>query len=179
MSFSINISETTLKTDRLILRPFQQSDLQDFFEYACVDGVGQMAGWMPHQTTEVTQMILDEFIEKKNVFAVVDITSNKVIGAFGIHLITEEPYVLSIGYVLAKPYWGQGLIPEAVKEVLSYLFKVIKVPRVTIYHFTDNYQSQRVIEKSGFTWFKTEDKKISQLGITKEVKSYFMDNPYQ
>lgn len=44
MNKPIDISTVILQTDRLILRPWQESDLNDFYEYASVDGVGQMAG---------------------------------------------------------------------------------------------------------------------------------------
>ena len=50
MNASIDISSVRLTTARLILRPFEQKDLIDFNEYARVDGVGQMAGWLPHQS---------------------------------------------------------------------------------------------------------------------------------
>ena len=47
MNAPIDISGVTLRTPRLLLRPWQESDLDDFYEYASVDGVGQMAGWLP------------------------------------------------------------------------------------------------------------------------------------
>ena len=50
MNATIDISNTVLKTERLILRPWRQEDLDDFYEYAKVDGVGQMAGWLPHES---------------------------------------------------------------------------------------------------------------------------------
>ena len=49
MNSEIDISNTILKTKRLILRPWRNEDLDDFYEYASVDGVGQMAGWLPHE----------------------------------------------------------------------------------------------------------------------------------
>ena len=45
MNAEIDISNVVLRTERLILRPWRESDLDDFFEYASVDGVGEMAGW--------------------------------------------------------------------------------------------------------------------------------------
>ena len=50
MNTPIDITGITLTTKRLILRPWKKKDLEDFFEYAHVDGVGQMAGWLPHKT---------------------------------------------------------------------------------------------------------------------------------
>ncbi len=58
MNELIDISNVVLKTERLILRPFTLEDLNDFYEYARVDGVGQMAGWIPHQNIEKSKQIL-------------------------------------------------------------------------------------------------------------------------
>lgn len=63
MDAVVDISRTTLETERLILRPWRQRDLEDFYEYASVDGVGQMAGWIPHRSKEESQEILKLFIE--------------------------------------------------------------------------------------------------------------------
>ena len=62
MNTPIDISDVILKTERLTLRPWRQSDLDDFFEYASVDGVGQMAGWIPHANREESQVIMNKFI---------------------------------------------------------------------------------------------------------------------
>ena len=67
MNASIDISGIILKTDRLILRPWRQEDLEDFYEYARVDGGGQRAGWLPHENKEKSKQILEGFIEKKKV----------------------------------------------------------------------------------------------------------------
>lgn len=66
MNVPIDISGVELTTARLTLRPWKQEDLQDFFEYASVEGVGQMAGWLPHRDIQDSQKILDSFITKKN-----------------------------------------------------------------------------------------------------------------
>ena len=70
MNTPIDISNVTLKTNRLILRPWRQSDLDDFYEYAHVDGVGQMAGWLPHKDKTESQTILDMFISERKTFAI-------------------------------------------------------------------------------------------------------------
>ena len=48
MNADIDLSNVVLKTERLILRPWKETDLDDFYEYASVDGVGVMAGWNRH-----------------------------------------------------------------------------------------------------------------------------------
>ena len=69
MNANVDISNTILETERLFLRPWKQSDLKDFNEYASVDGVGQMAGWLPHKSLEESQEILNLFIDEKKTFA--------------------------------------------------------------------------------------------------------------
>ena len=69
MNKSIDITNVVLKTDRLTLRPFKETDLADLYEYAKVDGIGQMAGWLPHKNTEESRRILDMFIREKKTLA--------------------------------------------------------------------------------------------------------------
>lgn len=160
MNAEIDISGITLKTDRLTLRPWRQEDLDDFYEYASVDGVGQMAGWLPHESKETTQMILDSFISHKKTFALE--LDGKVIGSLGIESYKEDEFPeleqlrgRSIGYVLSKDFWGRGLMPEAVKAVQAYLFEEAGFDFLVVSHYVWNGQSRRVIQKSGFKYLKT------------------------
>ncbi len=155
MNAEIDISNTVLETERLILRPWRKEDLDDFFEYASVDGVGQMAGWLPHQNKDDTQMILDSFIGKRRTFALE--YQGKVVGSLGIEEYDEDKFpelkdkkCREIGYVLSKNYWGRGLMPEAVKETIRYLFEEVRLDVILCGHFLSNQQSQRVQEKCGF-----------------------------
>ena len=107
MNKPIDITGITLTTDRLTLRPWRETDLADFYEYARVDGVGQMAGWIPHQSIEETKVILAHFIEGKHVFALEH--QGKVIGSLGVEKYREENYPeltdlqgRELGYVLSK-----------------------------------------------------------------------------
>ena len=160
MNATIDISNTVLRTERLILRPWRQEDLNDFFEYASVDGVGQMADWLPHENKETTQTVLDSFITHKKTFALE--LDGKVIGSLGIEEYSEKNYPelaqlqgREIGYVLSKDYWGRGLMPEAVKAVINWLFNEEKLDFIMVGHFDWNNQSRRVVEKCGFQYMKT------------------------
>ena len=178
MNASIDISGITLYTERLILRPWRQEDLDDFYEYARVDGVGQMAGWLPHESKETTQMILDSFITQKKTFALE--LDGKVIGSLGIENYKEEAFPeldnlqgRSIGYVLSKDYWGQGLMPEAVTAVLQYLFDDVKLDFILISHFVWNIQSQKVIQKCGFHYLQDSIHE-TRYGTEEPVKEYIL-----
>ena len=155
MNTPIDISNIVLKTERLILRPWREDDLEDFFAYASVDGVGQMAGWKPHADREETREILNRFIERKRTFALE--YAGKVIGSLGIQEYDEEQFpefaekqCREIGYALAKDYWGRGLMPEAVNEVVRFLFEEVGLDMILCGHFLSNRQSGRVQEKCGF-----------------------------
>lgn len=178
MNAQIDISGIILKTERLILRPWRQEDLDDFYEYARVDGVGQMAGWLPHESKETTQMILDSFITHKKTFALE--LEGKVIGSLGIENYKEEEFPeldqlqgRSIGYVLSKDYWGQGLMPEAVKAVQKYLFDEVGFDFLVVSHYVWNGQSRRVIQKSGFRHLKTIQLN-TRYGTTEDTLVYIL-----
>ena len=158
MNATFEIGDSVIETKRLILRPFRQSDLCDFNEYASVPGVGEMAGWKHHETIEKTQKVLDMFIKEDKTFAIVFKKNNKVIGSIGVEKYELEDkltefngyYGRKIGYVLSKDYWGKGIMPEAVGAVISYLFNDLNLDFLTCAYYDFNNQSKRVQEKCGF-----------------------------
>ena len=155
MNCEIDVTGTILTTDRLVLRPWRASDLEDFYEYASVDGVGQMAGWAPHKDREESRLILNRFIDGKKTFAIE--YQGKVIGSLGVEQYKEENFpeydklrCRELGFVLSKDYWGQGIMPEAVREVIRWLFEEKDLDAIFCGHFVWNLQSARVQEKCGF-----------------------------
>ena len=111
MKYIVDISSVKLETERLILRPFEVKDLEDFFEYASVEGVGECAGWNHHENIEVSKDILTDFIRGRKTFALVYKENNKVIGSLGLEESKEYIYKLNpfasfveLGYVLSKDY---------------------------------------------------------------------------
>lgn len=181
MNSSIDISNVQLQSKRLILRPWKETDLPDFYEYASVDGVGQMVGWLPHRNLDESKAILSRFIEGRHCFALE--YNGKVIGSLGIEKYNEENHPelaplqgREIGYVLSKEYWGQGLMPEAVKTVIHYLFETVKLDFILVGHFERNTQSKRVIEKCGFTYIKTVNYQ-TQYDTVERCSAYILYRP--
>ena len=80
----IDISNTKIETPRLILRPWQDSDLEDFYTYASEEGVGEMAGWAHHQSMEESRKILNLFMEGKHTFALELRENGHAIGSLGL-----------------------------------------------------------------------------------------------
>lgn len=84
MNAKFDITGIRLESKRLILREWELSDLDDFFEYCSVPGVGEMAGWFHHENKDKSLEILNMFINEKKTFAIVNKENNKVIGSLGI-----------------------------------------------------------------------------------------------
>ncbi len=159
MNAEFKINGKIIETDRLILRAFNENDLEDFFEYASVDGVGEMAGWSHHKNKEETLSVLRNFIKNDKTFALCLKAENcKVIGSLGVEKYNLESALTEfnglkgreIGYVLSKEHWGKGIMPEAVKAVTTYLFNECNLDFLTCGYYDFNSQSKRVQEKCGF-----------------------------
>lgn len=155
VTMDVDITSVIIGTKRLTLRSFRQEDLTDLNRYASIDGVGQPAGWKPHESMEDSQEILDLFLAGKKTFALVH--EGIVIGSLGIESGSSFAYpqlegklYKAIGFALAKDYWGQGLMPEAVEAVLKYLFEDHGLDLVLGSFYTHNKRSARVFEKNGF-----------------------------
>lgn len=163
MNATFKINGKVLETQRLILREFKEEDLTDFYEYASVDGVGEMAGWSHHENIETTKEILNSFIKDNKVFAIVYKENNKVIGSLGVEKYGMEDkldefknlYGREIGYVLSKDYWGKGLMKEAVKCVINYLFDECNLDFIICGYYLFNNQSKKVQEKCGFKPYRS------------------------
>jgi len=170
MDIPFDVTGIEIETERLLLRPFAEADLEDFYAYASVPGVGEGAGWPHHESIETSRGILQGFLEKKDNFALFHKADKKVIGSLGLHsswTSRNDQYkhlkAKEIGYVLAKSHWGQGLAPEAVKAVTSYGFNTLGLDAFGIAHFGENAASRRVAEKCGFTYIETGEYFSKQL----------------
>ena len=84
MNAIFTINGKQIETERLILRPFKETDLKDFYEYASEEGVGEMAGWEHHASIEKSKEILDIFISEDKTFAICCKENGKVIGSLGV-----------------------------------------------------------------------------------------------
>ena len=180
----VDVTNVRIETDRLILRPWQAADLVDFYNYAKVDGVGQMAGWIPHKSMDESKQILNMFIREKKTLALVLKETGCVIGSIGLEEFEptdphgEDQQGREIGYVLSKDYWGRGLMPEAVQAVIGFCFDSLHFDYVTCSHFKRNAQSQRVIEKTGFHFL--EESFFDTRYGTREVTRYYIQyNPHK
>ena len=161
MNAEINISNVILETDRLILRAWEITDLDDFFEYASVEGVGEKAGWEHHKSKDKSLEILKMFMEEKKIFAIVLKENQKAIGSIGIEELGEELDKdldnlsgRELGYVLNKDYWNKGIMTEAVSKVVDYCFNTLKLNFLMASYFNHNIASKKVLENLNFKFYK-------------------------
>ncbi len=147
-----------LETERLRLRPWKESDIDDFFEYASMEGIGECAGWPRHESKEDSKLILQKFIENNQEYAVVYKENNKVIGSIAAHNKKLDEYKeldqRMLGYCLNSNYWGQGIMTEAVNRLHEYLFNDVGIDMLWVEHFLENNRSKNVIIKTGYEYIR-------------------------
>ena len=163
---------TVLRTQRLMLRPWEESDAEMLYEYAKDPRVGPACGWEPHTSVENSREIIRTVFAEEETFAIVPDAVGHAVGSLGIMREGEGTAPVGrdeaeIGYWIGVPYWGQGLVPEAVREALRYCFETLGCSGVWCGYFDGNDKSRRVQEKCGFVYHHTErDKEWRGMRIT-------------
>ena len=146
-----------LETERLILRKWKESDAEDLFQYARDPEVGPIAGWPPHQNIEESLDVIRNVLSGKEAYAVCLKEDGRAIGAIELKLnghsdMTERDDECELGYWVGKPFWGQGIMPEAVRELLRRAFEDCGMQKVWCGYYEGNTKSKRVQEKCGFRY---------------------------
>ncbi len=159
-----------IETERLILRPWQEQEAEILYKYARDPDIGPIAGWKPHTSVEYSLAIIRTVFANPETYAVVLKETGEPIGSCGLmfgnvlntaHIRNDEA---EIGYWLGKPFWGHGLIPEAVRALLWRAFNELGLSTVWCGFYDGNTKSKRVCEKCGFKYHHTNTDIISPLG---------------
>lgn len=163
----------TLETERLLLRPWEDADAEILYKWASDPDLGPRAGWPPHTSVENSLEIIHGPLGEPETYALVLKETGEPVGSMG--LFPPEKYCppedlpkdavqLELGYWIARPYWGRGLVPEAGREMLRYAFEDLGCVVAHCSHYDFNAQSKRVIEKLGFTYRTTRETTSGQTG---------------
>lgn len=149
-----------LTTERLLLRPWEESDAESLYEYAKDPAVGPIAGWPVHTSVENSREIIRDVLSAEETYAVCLKVDGKAVGSIGLMIGSASNLGLpdtegEIGYWIGVPFWGRGLIPEAVKELLRHGFEELKLEKIWCGYFEGNIKSKRVQEKCGFIYYHT------------------------
>ena len=151
MSQDLN-KRVDLNTERLLLRPFQFEDVDDVLAYASDPEVARYVPLpQPYTRDDAVEFIARQVLadwSTQPAFAIV--LEHRVVGGIGLR-IQESHGIAELGYALAKPHWGQGLMPEAARAVIAWGFGRYGLHKVYTFADTRNRRSWRVMEKLDMT----------------------------
>lgn len=149
-----------LKTKRLTLRPWRESDAESLYQYASDPDVGPIAGWPAHTSVAESLRVIRKVLCGAECYAIC--LNGSAIGAVELKLnghtdMTERDDECELGYWLGKPFWGQGLMPEAAAELIRRGFEDLGMHAIWCGYYDGNAKSKRVQEKLGFAYHHTCD----------------------
>ena len=149
-----------LQTDRLILRPWAETDAESLFEYAKDPDIGPIAGWPPHTSAEESLSVIRHVLVGAECYAICEKDSDRAIGSIELKLnghtdMTDRDDECELGYWLGKPFWGNGYVPEAAETLLHRAFEQLGMTTVWCGYYDGNEKSRRVQEKLGFFYHHT------------------------
>jgi RimJ/RimL family protein N-acetyltransferase len=139
-------------TGRLVLRPIALEDAGVIFDtYAQDVAVTQFVIWRPHRSRRDTEAYLAECIamppDVSRIYAIAGRSGADLRGAFALR--QAAPHRLDCGYVLARVWWGQGLMTEVLTEVVNWAMRQPSIFRIGALCDVENIASARVMEKAG------------------------------
>ena len=143
----------TIKTDRLVLRPFTEHDAEELHRILAQEGVLRYFPTTDPPPLDRVQKLIAAQLERWEEhgfgwWAVETHSHNRFIGWNGLQYLPETEEV-EIGYLLDQPFWGQGLATEGARIGLSFGFDTIKLEEIIALVHPENAASQRVIVKLG------------------------------
>lgn len=135
------------------LRPWCEDDLESLVRYANNPRIAKnMTDKFPYPYSEEHGRAFIEFALKDNPVHIFAIDINgQAVGGIGIHPQDDiHRKNAELGYWLAEPFWGQGIISRAIKQTVDFAFNTYDIDRVFARPFGTNIPSQKVLEKNGF-----------------------------
>lgn len=163
-----HIGTKRLETDRLILRRFVMEDAGPMFRnWASDPEVTRYLTWPPHQSPSLTQKVIDSWIKRYGDPAYYHWTIQlkslgEPIGSISGVKVDEAAASVEIGYCIGRPWWGQGLVAEALSALLAFFFDQVGMARVEACHDPRNPNSGRVMQKCGMTYMGNRPKEYSE-----------------
>lgn len=145
-----------LETPRLRLREITPADAQAIFairgDYEVTKYNGGANYVRLDQAAALIRGIADDYRDQRSIRWGITLRheDNRVIGMCGYNYWIRQDFRASIGYDLARVYWGKGIMPEAIRAMLEFGFESMGLNRVEADASVDNARSVRVLEKLGF-----------------------------
>jgi [ribosomal protein S5]-alanine N-acetyltransferase len=146
------IPPESFATTRLILRKPRAGDAPLIFAAYGQDAeVTRYLAFPPHRDLNDAHKAVARFLEnwrsgKSYCWLIFRRESEELIGA----IAAREDQGISLGYLLAQPFWGQGFMSEALGTIIEWAFSIPSVFRVWAVCDLDNEASARLLERNGF-----------------------------
>lgn len=161
----------TLETERLILRKFDISDALPMFKnWASNPNVTKYLTWQPYENPDGVREYIEYVIKQYDgthfdwMIELKEIS--EPIGTIGVVSFDEKLNSAQIGYCLSEEYWRKGIMTEAFKRVIKFLFEEVSVNRIESTHDVNNPNSGKVMKKCGLLYEGTHRQAgISNQGI--------------
>ena len=154
-----NSGTQRIETDRLILRRYVIEDADAMYKnWASDSEVTKFLTWQPHSSVEVSRSIIEDWLkeysdEKYYQWAIVlKDNGNEPIGDISVVQMNEDISMVHIGYCLGRAWWRRGIMSEALKAVMDFMFDTVKVNRVEARHDPRNPNSGKVMQKCGMKY---------------------------
>ncbi len=154
-----NCGTQRIETDRLILRRYVIEDADAMYKnWASDSEVTKFLTWQPHSSVEVSRSIIENWLkeysdEKYYQWAIVlKANGNEPIGDISVGQMNEDISMVHIGYCLGRAWWRRGIMSEALKAVMDFMFDTVEVNRVESRHDPMNPNSGKVMQKCGMKY---------------------------
>lgn len=175
----------TLETERLILRKFKITDAQNMFDnWAANPNVTKYLIWQPYTNVDdvraYIQMCIDGYDNQNMYYWVIEYKENsQAVGSISVVEVKENINAVTVGYCLSEEYWHKGIMTEAFKRVIDFLFKEVEVDRIESTHDINNPNSGKVMEKCGLKYEGTLRKAaVNNQGIVDSVVRSILREEY-
>ena len=151
-----HVGTQTIQTERLMLRRFTVDDAEPMFRnWASDPEVTRFLTWQVHSDVEAPRGLLEMWVaeyEKPDYYQWAIVYGGEAIGAIAIVSMDDRIEKCEVGYCIGKAFWGRGIMPEALKAVLDYMFDVVGMNRVEARHDANNPNSGTVMKKCGMKY---------------------------
>lgn len=148
-----------LETERLVLRRFVKEDAAAMYKnWASDDEVTKYLVWPTHPSQEVSREVTEDWVNSygnDNFYQwaiVLKENGDEPIGSISVVSMREDVSMVHVGYCIGRTWWHKGIMPEALKSVMDFLFDVVDVNRIELRHDPRNPNSGRVMEKCGMKY---------------------------
>ena len=147
-----------LETDRLILRRFVVEDAEAMYKnWAADEDVTKYLTWQAHSSLEVSKSVIEDWVgsysDENYLWAIVlKANGDEPIGSIAVVDMKSEVSMAHIGYCIGKAWWHKGIMSEALKAVMDFLFDVVDVQRIESRHDPRNPNSGKVMKKCGMKY---------------------------